>query len=116
MGVYSIDSKSGEMKISNITERDDLVVRRMTLDPGEAMFWHVDNCHRFTVVVRGSLLAIEYRESGTTEEIEVRSGEADWDAPDKRIHRAINKGNKTYEEVVTFYRDNPSIKPQPIYE
>ena len=32
-----------------ITQRDDLVIRRLVLAPGEGMPWHTDTCHRFTV-------------------------------------------------------------------
>ena len=41
------------MKSETITQRDDLIIRRHTLEPGEALPWHTDLCHRFTVVVRG---------------------------------------------------------------
>ena len=47
-----------------ITDRPDLLIRRTILEPGEATPWHVDACRRFTVVVRGRELAIEYRDSG----------------------------------------------------
>jgi hypothetical protein len=101
------------MKVELITERDNLVIRRMELDPGEAMFWHTDTCHRFSVVVRGSRLAIEYRDSGEVVEFDVPTGAADWDEPQSRTHRAINRGSETYEEIVTFYRTSPDIEPQP---
>jgi len=103
------------MKVELITETDDMVIRRMELPPGEAMFWHVDNCRRFSVVVRGSRLAIEYADSGEVVESDVPTGSADWDEPDLRVHRAINVGNNTYEEIVTFYRNSPDIEPQPEY-
>ena len=38
------------MQTEIITIRDDLVIRRLVLEPGEAMPWHTDSCHRFTVV------------------------------------------------------------------
>ncbi|MBE7381027.1 MAG: GNAT family N-acetyltransferase [Leptolyngbya sp. SIO1E4] len=38
---------------------------------------------------------------------------AGWDTPEARVHRAINTGQATYEEVVTFYRSGPDIDPQP---
>jgi hypothetical protein len=47
------------MKFELITNRNELVIRRLVLEPGEPMFWHKDNCNRFSVVVRGSRLAIE---------------------------------------------------------
>ena len=43
------------MKAETITERDELVIRRMILAPGEKMYWHTDLCHRFTVP-HGALL------------------------------------------------------------
>jgi len=41
------------MKSEVITKRDDLMIRRLVLGPGEAMPWHTDACHRFSVIVRG---------------------------------------------------------------
>ena len=104
------------MWVELITTRDEFVIRRLVLEPGEAMYWHRDNCHRFSVVVQGSRLVIEYRDSAEIDEIEVHPGMAGWDAPEQRVHRAINKGNETYEEVVTFYRSSADIVPQPIIE
>jgi len=101
------------MRVEVITERSDLVIRRLVLDPGESMFWHTDSCHRFSVVVRGERLAIEYRDSGAREEFDVTPGEADWNAPEPRAHRAINVGAVPFEEVVTFYRAAADIDPQP---
>jgi len=101
------------MRIDVITERDELVIRRMVLEPGEAMFWHRDNCRRFSVVIRGDRLAIEYQDNGETEEFQVAAGLADWEEPQHRVHRAINVGSQSFEEVVTFYRDVPDQEPQP---
>ena len=61
-----------------ITKRDDLLIRRLILDPGEAMPWHTDSCHRFSVVVRGEQLRIEFRDSGEQVAIPVHPGMADW--------------------------------------
>lgn len=101
------------MHSETITETDELLIRRMTLAPGEKMYWHVDACHRFTVVIRGSRLAIEYRDSAETIEVDVHPGLAGWDAPDPRVHRAMNAGAEVYEEVVTFYRNDAQTDPQP---
>jgi len=109
-------SEDARMKVELITRREDLVIRRLVLEPGEAMFWHKDNCHRFTVVVRGSRLAIEFRDSSKIVEVVVSPGAADWDTPEERVHRAINTGTETYEEVVTFYRTSSEVDPQPIAE
>lgn len=85
----------------------------MILEPGQKTHWHSDACHRFTVVVRGSELAIEFKDSGETVVAMVRPGLADWDGPEPRPHRATNTGPDTYEEIVTFYRNSSETDPQP---
>ena len=101
------------MKSETITQRDDLVIRRHILEPGEALPWHTDLCHRFTVVVSGEALSIEYRESGEIETFPVSAGMADWDAPEPRVHRGINAGTIPYEEVIIFFTETPGMEPQP---
>ncbi len=100
------------MRSETITRRDDLLIRRMVLDPGEAMPWHVDTCHRFTVVVRGERLRIEYADGGA-DEFDVGPGEAGWNEPEARVHRAVNVGQVPFEEVVTFYRAAADLDVQP---
>jgi hypothetical protein len=97
-----------------ITDRPDLLIRRMILQPGEATPWHVDRCHRFTVVVQGDRLTIEYRDSSNTVDVAVEPGMADWDQPEDAVHRAVNSGEMPFEEVVTFYRTAPGEDPQPV--
>jgi hypothetical protein len=99
-----------------ISRRANTLVRRLVLDPGEATSWHVDPFHRLTVIVRGEALAIEYRDDGEIERVELRHGQADWDAPTDRAHRAVNVGTTTYEEVTIFFLDRPDAIPQPIVE
>ena len=77
------------------------------------MPWHVDPCHRFSVIVRGDALTIEFLESGEKIPVEVHAGKADWDEPDDRVHRGVNTGSTPYEEIVTFFLDPPGIDPQP---
>ena len=101
------------MKSETITERADLIIRRHVLEPGEALPWHTDRCHRFTVVVSGEGLSIEYRDSGAVETFPVHAGMADWDAPQPRVHRGINTGSVPYEEVIIFFLDEPGMEPQP---
>ncbi len=101
------------MNTEVITESDNLVIRRLVLGPGEKMYWHTDVCRRFSVVVRGSRLAIEYLDDQKMEEFDVHAGMADWDEPDPKVHRAINRGDDVYEEVVTFYRASRNVEPQP---
>jgi hypothetical protein len=106
--------QNGEpMKSETITQRTDLIIRRHVLAPGEALPWHTDLCHRFTVVVRGETLSIEYRDSGEIETFPVHPGLADWDAPQPKVHRGINVGTVPYEEVIIFFIDEPGMEPQP---
>jgi len=104
-----------------LTERADLVIRQLTLEPGESTPWHTDTCERFTVVVRGESLQIEFAnhaedasEHQTPIEVTVAPGDTGWDAPEPRVHRATNTGTGVYEEVVTFYRRSANIDPQPV--
>lgn len=101
------------MRLEVITQREDLLIRRLVLEPGEAMPWHTDLVHRFSVVVRGEGLVIEFRESGEKVEVPVHAGLADWDEPESRVHRAVNVGASPYEEVVTFFLPEPGLDPQP---
>ena len=101
------------MKSETITERPDLVIRRHILEPDEALPWHTDRCHRFTVVVSGNRLSIEYRDSGEVESFPVHAGLADWDAPQPRVHRGVNSGTVSYEEVIVFFLHEPGREPQP---
>jgi hypothetical protein len=102
-----------EMHTEIITKRDDLVIRRLVLEPGEAMPWHTDSCSRFSVVVRGEQLRIEFRDTSEQVRVAVHPGMADWDKPTARIHRAVNAGTTPYEEVVLFFPDTPGMDPQP---
>jgi hypothetical protein len=101
------------MKSETITRRADLIIRRHILEPGEALPWHTDLCHRFTVVVTGEQITIEYRDSGERETFAVHPGMADWDAPQPKVHRGINTGMVRYEEVIMFFIESPDIEPQP---
>jgi hypothetical protein len=67
------------------------------------------------VIVTGETLAIEFRDGGQTEHIEVTAGEADWSEPSDRPHRAVNIGRQAYEEI-TVYFDRHDAVPQPTAE
>ncbi len=41
-------------------KRGAILVRRLVLDPGEAMAWHTDPFVRLSVVLHGEALAIEH--------------------------------------------------------
>jgi quercetin dioxygenase-like cupin family protein len=101
------------MQIERIMKRDDLVIRRLILEPGEAMPWHTDACHRFSVVIRGEQLRIEFRQTGEQVTVPLHPGQADWDRPEERVHRGVNVGSTPYEEVVVFFLDSPDLDPQP---
>ena len=101
------------MKSETITQRSDLIIRRHILEPGEALPWHTDRYHRFTVVVSGEALHIEYRDSKEVEHVDVHPGLADWDTPQPKVHRGVNIGTVPYEEVIIFFLDEPNMEPQP---
>ncbi len=92
------------------------LVRRLVLEPHEATPWHIDPFHRLAEVERGEALAIEYRDTGETERVAVAAGQADWEALTDRVHRAVNVGGATYEEVTIFFLDRPDTVAQPIAE
>jgi hypothetical protein len=96
-----------------ISQRGNTLVWRLVLRPGEATPWHVDPFLRVTVVVRGEALSIEYRDGGEPERIDVARGMADWDEPSEKVHRALNVGSETYEQVTIFFLDRPDAIPQP---
>jgi hypothetical protein len=104
---------SATMQSIDISQRENILIRRHILAPGEALPWHTDLCHRFSVVIRGETLAIEYRDSGKVENVAVQPGMAEWDAPEPKVHRGINAGEVPYEEVVIFFLDQPDLEPQP---
>jgi len=91
------------------------MIRRLVLEPGETMPWHTDSCHRFSVVVRGQQLTIEFRDTGEEIAVPVYPGMVGCDEPTARVHRAVNTGSTTYEEVVTFFLSFPGTVPQPEY-
>lgn len=95
-----------------IDQRGTRLARRQILEPGESSPWHTDPHQRFSVVVRGSRLAIEYRD-GAADRFAVTPGEAGWDAPTDRVHRAVNVGPDVYEEVTLFLLDRPDAVAQP---
>jgi hypothetical protein len=99
-----------------ISRRGTMVVRRLILEPGEATPWHVDPFHRLTVIIRGDVLAIERREGGDTARIDVTPGMSDWDEPTSVVHRGVNVGQHTYEEVTVFFLDRPDAAPQPRFD
>jgi quercetin dioxygenase-like cupin family protein len=96
-----------------LLQRGTTLVRRLRLEPGEAMPWHRDPYHRVTVVLQGSELAIEYRDGGEPQRSEVASGQADWDEPTDRVHRGVNVGLGAYEEVAVFFLDRSDAVAQP---
>lgn len=101
------------MRIECVTRRDDLEIRRLILEPGEATPWHTDPCTRFTVVIRGDLLRIEFKDGAGEQRVPIHAGIADWDSPELRAHRAVNAGTQTYEEIVIFFRGQPGAETQP---
>ena len=101
------------MVCETISAKTNLIIRRHILEPGESLPWHRDLCHRFSVIIRGEQIAIEYFESAAVKNINVHPGLAEWDAPQAKLHRAVNVGKDTYEEVILFFITHPQMEPQP---
>jgi quercetin dioxygenase-like cupin family protein len=101
------------MADQELFRQDNVAVRRLVLAPGEAMPWHRDPYHRVAVIVQGDLLAIEFRGVGERQQVAVTPGQVDWEYPGGRVHRAVNIGQKTYEQVTVFLLDKPDAVPQP---
>lgn len=93
--------------------RGTTLVRRLRLSPGEATPWHHDPYHRVSVILSGDVIEIEFRDGTKPQRIELTAGQADWDEPFDRIHRAVNVGKELYEEVTTFFLDTPGAVAQP---
>lgn len=77
------------------------------------MPWHTDTCRRFSVVVRGEQLGVEFLDTGEVITVAVHPGMTEWDEPDSRVHRGVNKGATRYEEIVAFLLRDPGVDPQP---
>jgi quercetin dioxygenase-like cupin family protein len=93
--------------------RGNYLVLRLRLPPGQATPWHRDPFHRVTVVLSGDLLDIEFKDGAETHREKIAAGHVDWQEPGARVHRAVNVGRETYEEVTTFFLDRPDADPQP---
>ncbi|HEX5944046.1 MAG TPA: hypothetical protein VFY66_17315, partial [Anaerolineales bacterium] len=55
----------------------------------------------------------EYRDTGEVKTFPIYAGMADWDEPQTRVHRGINTGSVTFEEVIMFFIEEPGMEPQP---
>lgn len=75
-------------------------VVRQLLRPGEATPWHVDSAPRFTIVLSGEGLRIEFADGSGALEVATSPGTSGWDEPELRRHRAVNIGAGDYDEVV----------------
>lgn len=93
--------------------RGTTLVRRLSLAPGEATRWHRDPFHRVSVVFKGDVLDIEFRDGHPRTHVRVTPGQVDWDEPSDRIHRAVNIGDIPYEEVTVFFLNRTDDVPQP---
>jgi len=101
------------MSVRELSVTADYVVREMRLEPGAVSVWHVDPCRRYSVVLAGERLAIEFAGVPEREEFPVYRGLSGWDEPEPRVHRAINTGSEPYVEVVTILRPAPDVEVQP---
>jgi quercetin dioxygenase-like cupin family protein len=101
------------MSDQELYRRGNIAVHRLLLAPGEAMAWHRDPYQRVAVVLQGDRIAIEFRDNRETLQIEVTPGQVDWEQPGGAIHRAVNVGQKSYEQVTVFLLDKPDAVAQP---
>ena len=92
------------------------MVRRLRLAPGEAMPWDCDPFQRVAVVSGGDLLSIEYRDGSDPITVQITAGQVEWEEPSARVHRAMNIGKQTYEQVSVFLLDRPDAVAQPTEE
>ena len=96
-----------------LIRRDNTLVRRLHLEPGEVRPWHRDPFHRVTVILQGTAIAIEYRDGSKGQRFTVTPGQVDWDEPTDRVHRGVNVGEGPYEEITVFFLEHPNDIPQP---
>ncbi len=68
------------------------------------------------MILRGDLLSIEYRDGGESQRVEITPGQVEWEEPSTRVHRAVNIGRQTYEQVTVFLFDRPDAVAQPAEE
>ena len=101
------------MREEVLHHRGNYLVRRQILFPGEATPWHRDPFHRVTVILTGDLLQIEFRDGHAPEAVDVPVGQAEWQEPSGRVHRAVNIGRQVYEEITTFFLDHHDAVPRP---
>jgi hypothetical protein len=101
------------MKKEILSKRNNTLIRRLILEPGEVMPRHTDVCASFSVTIRGDALGIEFRDSGKIERLTIKPGLAEWDEPESKVHRGVNISSVTYEEVVIFFLEDPDQEPQP---
>src|SRR5262245_45222068 len=106
-------SRSSRMIEETIHHRGTTAVRRLLLAPGEATRWHRDPFHRVSVILKGEVLAIEFRDGRPEKHVPVTPGQVDWDEPGEHIHRAVNAGSGPYEEITIFLLAHPDDVPQP---
>jgi hypothetical protein len=100
------------MREEALFERGTTLVRRLRMDPGEAMRWHVDPYNRVTVVLHGDALELQFRHDAEKVQVDVVPGEVGWDEPTARPHRAVNAGG-VYEDVTVFFLDREGAPYQP---
>lgn len=104
------------MIAETLHHRGTILVRRTRLAPGESTPWHRDPFHRVTVVLAGEALRIEFQDGGPGEDVAIGPGQVDWDEPTERIHRGVNVGSESYEEITIYLLDRPDADPQPAEE
>ena len=101
------------MRTEVITKRDDLLIRRQILEPGQAGPWHTDPCHRFSVVVSGTACASSSARPASRSRCRCTRGWRTGTLPSPVSTVPSTSGTLASEEVVSFYLDPPGIEAQP---
>src|SRR5215467_11019356 len=83
-----MDPRSSQVVEETLHHRGTILVRRLSLAPGEATRWHRDPFHRITVVFQGAALAIEFRDGRPYKHVKVKPRQVDWDEPGDRHYFA----------------------------
>ena len=98
------------MPEETLHHRGTTLVRRMTLEPGEATRWHVDPFHRVSVVLNGGVLAIEFPAADRPSRSKWRQGRS---TGTNRVTIFIAQYSSRSEHRQRAFRGNRRVLPGP---
>jgi hypothetical protein len=68
------------------------------------------------VSYRGAVISLSCSFAGDSQRIEIVPGQVEGEESTDRVHRAVNVGEQTYEQVTVFLLHSPDAEPQPAEE